>query len=232
LSALLGGEQAAGSKTAPDWVPPLMVSLASAMRPFGQEIVDRLLTDPQMESVWRILGATHVDAAAIEKLPKNLRLDNWPSLEKLDVPASDAACVAFFAAAAIEFKLANKPAYASNVSALIGTWRFAARQCRIALKNPLFRPQIDGDLERSLAAVERFFEERAAFVESGSSPYLLGRQGNDDITRAIVRGIAKKTWLIFGQFFYGTIATTVNVGLQLKTEIGIESVRKWCDGLK
>jgi hypothetical protein len=222
------------NKKVPDWVPPLVVaSSAGAMRRFGQEVVDRLLTDARMESVWQTLRARNVNAVALDALPSNLRLDNWVegSLETGDATPNDEACVAFFAAAVIEFKLANKPVYASDVSELIGPWREAARQCRLALRNPLFRPLVDGEFERSLSIVERFFEERAAFVESGSSPYLLGRERKDDAARGIVRGIAKQTKLIFGQFLYGTIATVASVGLQPHAEIGPESVRKWCAGL-
>jgi hypothetical protein len=186
-----------------------------------------------MEQIWKYLKGRKIEASSLERLPPNLRLDNWveASIGTRDATANEKACVAFFAAAVIEFKLANKPAYAPNVSALVDPWRQAALQCRMALKNPLFRPRIDGEMERSLAVVEQFFDERAASVEGGSSPYLLGRQGNDDATRAIVCGIATQTKLIFGQSLYGTIATTVNVGLQLDTEIGAESVRKWCEAM-
>jgi hypothetical protein len=222
------------NERAPDWVPRLVVRTASAMRSFAQEkTVDRLLIDSRMKVVWRTLKTRKVTVSAIESLPTNRRLDNWleASLETRDATLSNRACVAFFASAVIEFTLANKPAYASDVTKLIEPWRNAAQQCRIALKNPLFRPRIDGEVEKSLAVAERFFEEQAKFVDSGSSPYLLERQGDDDSTKAIVRGLGSQTRAIFGGFLYGTIATTVNVGLQLDAEIGRETVRNWCDRL-
>ncbi len=225
--------RAIDTKKMSNWTPPIVGKLAIAMLPFEQEIVERLLTDPRMANVWTIILRQTVDASTIEALPSNLRIANWlePSRETQDVIPRDEACAAFFAAVVMELKLANKPVYPSDVSALINPWQNAARQCRDAQKNPLFRPRIDTELETSLAAVAGFFEERAAFVESGSSPYLLGRKRNDDATRVLARGIAKRCKLIFGQFLCGTIATTVNVGLQLEIEIDADTVRNWCEGL-
>ena len=220
------------TKKTPDWVPPIVGKLAIAMHPFGQEIVDRVLTDPRMAGVWPVLLRQNIDASAIEALPSNLRVANWPSLETPDATPGDEACVAFFAAVVIELKLANKPIYPPGVSALISPWRNAACQCRDALENPLFRPRINVELERSLIAVAEFFEEKVAFVESGSSPYLLGRKRKDDARRVLARGIATQCQLIFGQFLCGTIATTVNVGLQLEIGIDADSVRNWCEGLR
>jgi hypothetical protein len=49
----VSGERVARiSKKVPNWVPPLVVAgSAGAMHQFGEEIVDRLLTDARMEQI-------------------------------------------------------------------------------------------------------------------------------------------------------------------------------------
>jgi hypothetical protein len=245
LSALLGGEQAAGSKTAPDWVPPLMVSLASAMRPFGQEIVDRLLTDPQMESVWRILRAKSVDQAALEKLPPNLRLDNWveASLETRDATANDAACAAFFAYAVIIFTLGNRSVKEQDIKREMSRWRDGAAICREALSG-VHRATVDPALAAALSMSADYFEEWARSLErsAANSPYLIGRgalerapggkknAGGDENVRGQVCDVANLTQQVFGSFLHKPVATTASVATGLV--IASKSVENWSRALR
>jgi hypothetical protein len=94
----------------PNWVPSSVVSMAHAMQPFEREIpeeqrlIERLLTDPRMESVWRYLKSASVQTSDIDALPDNLRISNWigTSLETKDFSLNDEACVALFASVVIE----------------------------------------------------------------------------------------------------------------------------------
>src|SRR5579872_5803435 len=112
-------------------VPPLIVILADAMQPFGQEVSKRLLADPRMEGVWRTLKKMKVDAATIERLPSNLRLSNWiePSIETRDASLNEEACAAFFAATVIELRLRNPPIARADVLRETSQWSNAAKQC-------------------------------------------------------------------------------------------------------
>jgi hypothetical protein len=219
------------SKKIPGCVPPSVVSMACAMRPFEREIpeeqklIERLLTDRRMETVWRHLKGVEVQASTIEALPENQRMRNWvePSLENFSL--NDEACAAFFASVVIELGVPKEPATRRDIPALTPMLS-AAEQCRFALSIP--RVKYDHELAKSLLMAKAYFEDEARKITN--HPYFLGRRmGEGDTTRARVRAIAARTRAIFGKFLYGTVATVASIALQ--TEIGAETVRKWCSGL-
>jgi hypothetical protein len=222
-------------KAAPAWVPPMIVSLASAMSSFGQEIADRLLTDPKMESVWQTLTVTDVDAAALEKLPENLRLDHWveASLGTRDATDNDAACAAFFASAVIIFTLGNRSVKEHDIKREMSRWRDGAALCREALSGP-HRARVDPALAAALSMSADYFEGWAGSIErsAASSPYLIGRgarkkgvlRRNDNI-RGQVCDLARITHKVFGSFLHVPIATAATV--VTGQSISPKSVENW-----
>jgi hypothetical protein len=88
LSILPGKEPSTRAKKVPDWVPVLVVSVENAMRPFSQEIGERLLTNPHMQQVWGTLitegGKRALDdpdgfEGRLNSLPERYRAETYPS---------------------------------------------------------------------------------------------------------------------------------------------------------
>jgi hypothetical protein len=102
----MGRSKQRARDTAPAWVPPLVVSVAGKMRGFSPEIVDRLLTDPKMETVWREIGQHPVKPLPAH-LEGNLRVNHWLGHD-VEASPKDEAAVAFFACVVIQVGLRNK----------------------------------------------------------------------------------------------------------------------------
>jgi hypothetical protein len=218
----------------PAWVPPLIVGVAGAMRPLGQGIADRLLTDSRMDTVWHTLRQIEVKALP-EDLPDNLRVRNWiePSLLTRDASLNDEACVAFFADVVIQVRNANKASSRGEIDALTRRFSDAAEMARIARLDPfLCPPRAD---THALETAEAILAQIAADIERRAQghPLVLGRRRDKegDETRAIVRLIAKRTKTIFGKVLYGTVATVANIALKLETHLDAAKVRDWSEDL-
>jgi hypothetical protein len=222
-----------GSKRVPDWVPPLVVSMARAMRGYSQEVCDRLLTDQRMQAAWTELGQHEVKTLPAD-LDDNLRVDHWlgPSAETLS--PKDEATVAFFAAVVIETTIGNKPQARKDITEFAGRFADAAKVARIARLDPFVRP-IGADTA-ALETAETIFAQIAADIERRAErhPLVLERMRNNkeyNKTRAIVRSIVKRTSPIFGQVLYGTVATATNVALETETDLDAAKIRDWCVGI-
>jgi hypothetical protein len=210
------------------------IDAMAEVMPVGKDIANRLLTDPQMKTVWHYLKRVKVETSALETLPLNQRLSNW-GIDDYNVSANGHACAAFLAHIVLELGVPKEAATRFDVSDLIAPWRRGAAQCRFALSIP-GRPSFDKELAKALSTVEGYFEEQANFIEqaNANNPYVLSKSKENDITRVWVRAIAKGSLGIFGSPFYGIVAKTATVALNLnrETKINEEQVRDWCVGLK
>jgi hypothetical protein len=219
----------------PSWVPPLVASVAGAMREFNPAVSDRLLTDSGMETVWHTLRQIEVKALP-EDLPDNLRVRNWiePSLLTRDASLNDEACVAFFADVVIHVRIANKARSRREIDALTRRFSDAAEMARIARLDPfLCPPKAD---THALETAEAILAQIAADIERRAQghPLVLGRRRMDkegDETRVIVRTIATRTKTLFGNVLYGTVATVANIALKLEKDLDAAKVRDWSDDL-
>lgn len=225
---------ASASPVIPDWVPGCVAAVALKME---LQITQRLVVDPRMEAVWRTLKSRKIngDLAAIDDLQK-------PEAWEVDcVSVSDRACVGYFVAAAIQFGVVG-PSIAgsgakvtkSSLANLLKRWRDVALECRRAEHYPAFIASGDDNLKEALERVARRFDEYATFVEKANaeSAYILprsSRKRNDDLIRGQTRALAAATRKIFGEFLYGTVATTASVASG--HEIKDASVRDWCADL-
>lgn len=216
----------------PDWVPPLIVSVAGAMRAFNPEIVDRLLTDPRMKGVWRSIGGREVEALPAD-LPDNRRADNW--LGQVRASPKDQAAVAFFTSAVITFAIGNPTVREGAIAHEARRWRIGAALCREALSG-MHRATVDPHLAAALRMSADYFEGFARSVETASagSPYVIGRNsrkrapggGNERLGDENVRGqvcdLAEVTRKIFGSVLRGPVAS-VATGLDIQPK----SVENW-----
>jgi len=214
----------------PEWVPRSVLQMATAME-LGTEIRIRLLTDPRMKSVWRVLQSAGVDKAVFAKIDPQQLLSHW-GINDFHYSANDQACAAFFACILVEATIANPPVTQMAVKKVVQWWREGAKRCRIALQTP-GRARVDLGLAKSLTDAEKYFEEMARYIEdhAASNPNLLKRSSGErgeDAVRAIVRAVARGTLAIFGGYLYGTLATAVTVAMGLNEEINPESVKNWC----
>jgi hypothetical protein len=187
-----------------------------------------------MESVWRTLRAIDGDAAALEALPPNLRLDNWveASLEMRDATANDKACAAFFASAVITFTNKNPTVKEYDIEQQAKRWRDGAKLCREALSG-MHRARVDPALAAALSMSADYFEGWASSIErsAASSPYLIGRGarlrapgGNENI-RGQVCDLAHVAHGVFGLSLYVPIATAACV--VTGQAISSKSVENW-----
>jgi hypothetical protein len=219
-----------GPKKTPDWAPPLVVSVAGKMRGFSPEIVDRLLTDPKMETVWRQIGQRKVKPLPADLAP-NLRVNHWFGHD-VEASPKDEAAAAFFACVVIETRLENKLAR-KDISAFATRLADAAETARTVRLNPFLHP-VDTDVD-ALAKTEAILARLADDFRRTSPkghPLILERGGENETERAIVRSIASTTKTIFGQHLYGTVAAAVSVALKLEPDnITPADVRDWCEGL-
>jgi hypothetical protein len=222
-----------------DWAPPLVVSVADAMRGFSPDVCDRLLTDPRMKGVWIELGRHEVKALPAA-LDDNLRVDHW--LGQFDASPKDEAAVAFFASAVIIFTLRNRVVKKHELEKEAERWQDGAALCREALSG-LHRARVDPALAAALSVSADYFEGHATSIKtaSASSPCVVernarkrapgggkGTDGNENV-RGQVRKVAEVTEQIFGTFLYGTVACAASVATGLK--ISRKNVEKWCSGL-
>jgi hypothetical protein len=224
----MGRSKQRARDTAPAWVPPLVVSVAGKMRGFSPEIVDRLLTDPEMETVWREIGQHPVKPLPAH-LEGNLRVNHWLGHD-VEASPKDEAAVAFFACVVIQVGLRNKARERRDSDALAHRFADAAEMARIARNPFVCTPAAD------IAALEK---AEAIFAEIAANFRLEARQvhplivdrimDKDNGARAIVRSIAVVTRSIFGQYLCGTIATATSVAMD--TKITLKSAVNWCEGL-
>jgi hypothetical protein len=227
--------RANANRKTPDWVPPLLESVASAMRSYSPEVCDRLLTDSSMETVWHTLLQIEVKALP-DDLPNNLRVGNWiePSLLTRDASLNDEACVAFFAAVVIEVGNANKARSRVDIADYARRFADAAKTARLARLDPFLCPPDPDDMD-ALARAETILAQIAADIEGRAKghPLVLERRRDkdDDEIRVIVRSIAKITKSIFGKYLYGTVATAARVALEPEIDLDAPKVRDWCAGL-
>jgi hypothetical protein len=217
--------------TAPAWVPPLVVSVAGKMRGFSREIVDRLLIDTKMETVWREIGQHAVKPLQAD-MDCNLRVNHWLGRD-VEASPKDEAAVAFFACVVIQARLGNKARERGDLYALASRFADAAEMARIARLDPFASPPGGVDVD-ALAKAEVILKAIAANTKRQATghPLVVDRimdRDNRDGARAIVRSIAIVTRSIFRQCVRGTIATATSVAMN--TQITLRSAVNWCEGL-
>jgi hypothetical protein len=131
--------------TLPDWIPSAVKSIAEVF-PIGQDIAQRLLTDPRMKKVWPVLLRTTVTSEEIPDqlsglalaLPPRRQVANLRSFERLrtwdisdrHIPLQDQACAAFFAYAALELSRERAIGTRADAIELAAPWLKAAELCR------------------------------------------------------------------------------------------------------
>lgn len=212
----------------PNWVPSSVKLLAPAF-PLGQ----RLLTDPRMEAVWRVLQRTEARKSGFDSVDSFQRLRSW-GIPEDGLSLQQLACAALFAFAAWELNSPKPVITHEKIGDLTKRCLDAARLCRSPDFNLL---PMTPKLSEALSIVGQYFENNAQMWEKRTSPYIIGRSSGtrgtpgEDETRIHVRVLASETRRLFGSFLYGTVATIATVGLEIKPAIKEKSVQNWCSGL-
>ena len=220
----------------PSWVPPSVKLLAPAF-PLGQ----RLLTDPRMKAVWKVLQNADVSEAALASVESFQQLRSW-GISKYDLPdfpppdfsLQDRACAALFAFAAWELNSKrNVIATRTKIEGSVKQYTDAANLCRstthydyVHSANPM--------LDAALSIVGWYFQDQARKIGQMAGPHVIKRSSKtrgDDGTRIHVRVLATETHRLFRSFHYGTVATIATVGLGIEPAIRAKRVENWCSGL-
>lgn len=238
------GEQAIVDASAPsrDWVPDAVRSMAEAL-PFGHSMAERLLTDPRMRGVWRVLKR-HPPIIEREKSllrssrqwrPRLANLNGYERLSSWDVEDwrfsfADQACAALFAFVVAEFNFRREVISQFEVDGMAKPWGDAAQMCRRALESDHYA-RTNKKIKSALTVAAKYFHDEWSLRSRSNDPYVLQRssglkRGHHDETRAGARAIATATRRIFGKSLYGTVATITMVALQVDG-IKYRDVRNW-----
>jgi hypothetical protein len=221
----------------PNWVPSSVKLLAPAF-PLGQ----RLLTDPRMEAVWRVLQKADVSEEGLESVESFQRLESW-GISKYDHPLQDfpppdfslqdRACAALFAFAAWELNSKRNAITGTKIEGSVKQYTDAANLCRSTTHYDYLH-SANPKLDAALSIVGWYFQDQARKIGQMAGPHVIKRSSKtrgDDGTRIHVRVLASEMHRLFGPFHYGTVATIATVGLEIKPAISAKSVQNWCSGL-
>ncbi|MGC2351622.1 MAG: hypothetical protein WA238_12075 [Methylocella sp.] len=224
----------------PNWVPPSVKLLATAF-PLG-ELGERLLTDPRMKAVWKVLQNADVSEAALASVESFQQLRSW-GISKYDLPLqdfpppdfslNDHACVALFAFAAWKLNIKPNVITRTKIEGSVKQYTDAANLCLSTMHYDYLR-SVNPELDAALSIVGWFFQDQARKIEQMAGPHVIKRSSKnrgDDETRLHVRALAIETRRLFGSFLYGTVATVVTVGLEIEPAISAKSVENWCSCL-
>jgi len=209
----------------PSWVPSSVKLLAPAF-PLGQ----RLLKDPRMEAVWRVLQRTEPRKSGFDSVDSFQRLRAW-GIPEDGLSLQHLACAALFAFAAWELNSPKPVITHEKIEDLTKRCLDAARLCRSPDFNLL---PMTPKLSEALSIVGQYFENNAQMWEKRTSPYIIGRSSRtleDNEARIHSRVLASETHRLFGLFLYGTVATVVTVGLEIEPAVTAKSVQNWCSDL-
>jgi hypothetical protein len=211
----------------PNWVPSTVKKLAVWFYGFEDDLVWRLVADPQMKSVWQYLRrAQPVDSATAENYSK-LFLELGVS--EMSVSVQERTCVIFFWLVVMELSVQRTAATRQDIENSVAPWRSAAEQCRLAIGS-LGSGGANSELAKALSMSAEYFEFKARIAgEDANRPYTLKRRSGepeDNTVRGRVRALALISRGLYGSFQYGILASVATVALQ--TNVTNKNVRNWC----
>ena len=202
--------------------------MAAQLGDIGRDVQERLL-HPCMQAKWRGLGNAKVTEEMLDQL------DDWqrlPAPDRRRFSVKDQVRAAFFATAVVELTLPplHRPVVLRNdIDKAAAGWRNAKDRCRVVLDDPA--TQTNPKLAEAAAIMAEYFDKEAKLMEDQRSSALVVKNSTMGAElRVRVRSLASRVKKITGDYRYDTIATVVNVGLQLDNQASISegTVRKWC----
>jgi hypothetical protein len=221
----------------PSWVPPSVKLLEPAF-PFGQ----RLLTDPRMKAVWKVLQNANVSEAGLDCVESFQQLRSW-GISKYDLPLQDFpppdfslqdhACAALFAFAAWELNSPKPVVTRTKIEGSVKQYTDAANLCRSTTHYDYLH-SAHPELDAALSIVGWFFRDQARKIEQMAGPHVIKRSSKtrgDDETRIHARALATEMHRLFGSFHCVTVATIATVGLGIEPAVSAKSVENWCSSL-
>jgi hypothetical protein len=219
----------------------------------------RLLNDPSMKTVWQTLQnqiRKQLKKCGLDEIRRRFSfLDtlvySWDSMgedpTKLhdspmkvleDYSFEEQACAAFFSHVVFEMagrKEIDIPRVLSSRAQIIASstrYREAAKICLEVSDTSYFNEVTSTKLRSAAAALEGYASFNDRFIDPTNPHYSerSGAKSGEEETRALVRSVAEFNIVLFGSPLYGTIFTTVYLGLG--KEIPMKNIRNWCRGLR
>jgi hypothetical protein len=212
----------------PNWVPSTVKKLAVWFYGFDDDLVWRLVADPQMKSVWQYLlrRAQPVDSAIADDYSQ---LFLQLGVSQMDLPKQERACAIFFWFVVLELGVRRTAATRQDIANSVAPWRSAAEQCRLAFGS-LGSGSANSELAKALSMSAKYFEFKARIAgEDANSPYTLKRSSGEpenNTVRGRVRALALISRELYGSFQYRILASVASVALQ--TNVTVRNVRNWC----
>ena len=222
----------------PAWVPEAVRRMA-AVYGTGHEMVTRFLSDPAMEAVWSYLRTRPVQPDFRSRLRHQVNLDDYEV--NLDDYASsnlqtktetDQAFANLFYSVLVAANNTRTPVYATTINKVVRELSGTIKRVQ-ALRHfaPAPALPIGQDVLTSIDVIAAYCRDRIIFLDVKDNPSVLkarGRPPAGDPTRACVREIGTATYALYGECFYGQLATIANIMFRPKEAVTDKSAENWC----
>ncbi|HEV7910056.1 MAG TPA: hypothetical protein VGP28_03005 [Methylocella sp.] len=197
---------------------------------------------PPQANIFRGAQNADVSESGLDSVESFQQLRSWgiskydlppPDLLPPDFSLQDHACAALFAFAAWELNSKRNVITRTKIEGSVKQYTDAANLCRSTTHYDYLH-SANPNLDAALSIVSWYFQDQARKIGQMAGPHVIKRSSKtrgDDETRIHVRALATETHRLFGSFLYGTVATVVTVGLEIKPAISAKSVENWCSGL-
>ncbi len=215
----------------PAWVPEAVRRMAAVLGT-GHEMVARFLSDPAMEAVWSYLRTRPVRPDFRIRLRYQVDLDDYESSNLQVTPETDQALANILYSVIVAANNTRTVAYATTINKVVRELSGTIKRVE-ALR--YFAPApalpIGQDVLKSIDFIAAYCRDRIIFLDVKDNPSVLkarGRPPAGDPTRACVREIGTATYALYGECFYGQLATIANIMFRPNEAVTDKSAENWC----
>lgn len=212
----------APARDLPNWLPASIGDAARYLPP--SEVVERLLTDMRMRSVWAFLMLQKPDSDAVDR---HLFFEEaLPAVWGQEFSPQERAAAAFLCSIAGSLARALELTTRAEADARAAPFLSAAKVCREMIPHAegfqrgfdeVGEP-LDFDLEKAFAIVAGILESKAKRISATNDPHIIERSAKergDDELRVKARTVAKTMLNIYRQRNYGLTSTITSVATGL-----------------
>ncbi len=216
----------------PMWVPE-PVRRAAAVYGAGHPLMERLLSDPAMEQVWKYLRALTVKEdfrSRFEDGTGNKGLDlHGVDLHWHDAPRGDQALVFLFYAMLLAVNSTRETPDQKAIDREVDRLREAQRTVDgLRHWEPWPTLEVEPHIDRAIKDIVALCDKRISMLDYSKNPGVVEVKGPESTMKSVVRAIGAATHALYGMCCYGQLATMANVMFTPADQIGFGKVEKWC----
>lgn len=217
----------------PDWIPIGVKDAARHLPP--SDVAQRLLADPRMERVWRVLLRQAADREAVER--RLLFADHLPTTWGQEFSPQQRACAALFVDVVENLTRAAKIVKRADTDARAKPYFDAAKVCRAMIEDAERYERgyeeagevLDFDLRRALKVVADILECEAKRASAIDQPRVIERSAKspgEDELRVKARMVGATMFSIYGKRNTAIVATIMSVATG--AAVLQKSIENWC----